>query len=83
MIVLASSVGNHSNKLFQAIHFEAFAKENNLRFINLTFGCDYLLGSPSTFTMWASYIGENSKYYHTTNRNDIPNNLSCFKVCNG
>lgn len=25
--------------------------------------CDYLLGPPSTFTMWASFIGH-AKYYH-------------------
>jgi hypothetical protein len=37
MILLVSSVGNHSNRLFQTIHFEAFAKENNLTYLNLTF----------------------------------------------
>jgi len=28
--------------------------------------CDYLIGPPSTFTLWASYIGKN-KYFHFTN----------------
>ncbi len=27
--------------------------------------CDYLIGPPSTFTMWASYIG-NARYFHIT-----------------
>ncbi len=31
--------------------------------------CDYLIGPPSTFTLWASYIG-NVKYYHVINKDD-------------
>jgi len=27
--------------------------------------CDYLIGPPSTFTLWASYLG-NARYYHLT-----------------
>lgn len=45
--------------------------------------CNYLIGPPSTFTMWASYIGDNTKYYHMKDSNDVPDRLSCFKVCNG
>jgi hypothetical protein len=31
--------------------------------------CDYLIGPPSTFTIWASYIGK-VKYYHIENASD-------------
>jgi hypothetical protein len=41
--------------------------------------CDYLIGPPSTFTMWASYIGK-VKYYHI--RNNSGNiNLNDFQYC--
>lgn len=32
--------------------------------------CDYLIGPPSTFTMWASYIGK-AKYFHIEDENSI------------
>jgi len=35
MIILLDGYGNHSNKLFQTIHFEAFCLENHLWFNNL------------------------------------------------
>lgn len=31
--------------------------------------CDYLVGPPSTFTMWASFVG-NAQYYHLRNPKD-------------
>jgi hypothetical protein len=31
--------------------------------------CDYLIGPPSTFTIWASYVGK-VKYYHIKNASD-------------
>ena len=37
MIVLSSSYGNHSNRLFQLIHFEAYAKETKQKFISVCF----------------------------------------------
>jgi hypothetical protein len=37
MIILAFGSGNHSNRLFQNIHFEAFCKENNIEYINPSF----------------------------------------------
>ena len=37
MILLVKHAGNHSNRLFQNIHFEAFALENKLIFLNTTF----------------------------------------------
>jgi hypothetical protein len=43
--------------------------------------CDYLIGPPSTFTMWASYIGK-VKYYHITNNNGNIN-LDDFNCCKG
>lgn len=45
--------------------------------------CDYLLGPPSTFTMWASYIGPKAKYYHMKDNKDFPSNISVFQECNG
>jgi len=29
--------------------------------------CDYLIGPPSTFTLWASYVGK-VKYFHLKNK---------------
>lgn len=43
--------------------------------------CDYLIGPPSTFTMWASYIGK-VKYYHIENDSGEIR-LSDFKYCKG
>lgn len=37
MIILSSSYGNHSNRLFQLIHFEAYAKETKQKFISVCF----------------------------------------------
>jgi len=45
--------------------------------------CDYLIGPPSTFTMWASYISKKTKYYHIQHSRDFPNDISDFVVCNG
>jgi hypothetical protein len=43
--------------------------------------CDYLIGTPSTFTLWASYVGK-VKYYHITN--DSGNiHLDDFNCCKG
>ena len=43
--------------------------------------CDYLIGPPSTFTMWASYIGK-VKYFHMKD-NSGKINLCDFTLCNG
>lgn len=43
--------------------------------------CDYLIGPPSTFTMWASYIGEVPLYHITSD--SISFNLDDFTVCGG
>jgi len=37
MIVLIKPFGNHSNRLMQNLHFEAFCLKNNLEFANATF----------------------------------------------
>lgn len=43
--------------------------------------CDYLVGPPSTFTLWASYIGR-TKYYHIVDpTSDLK--LDDFSICNG
>ena len=43
--------------------------------------CDYIIGPPSTFSMWASYIGE-TLLYHIEDKNDKIT-LEKFKVCDG
>lgn len=43
--------------------------------------CDFLIGPPSTFTLWASYIGK-TRYYHIENPSD-PISLSDFRHCYG
>ena len=43
--------------------------------------CDYIIGPPSTFSLWASYMGE-TLYYHILSDNDSMD-LNKFKVCNG
>ena len=43
--------------------------------------CDYLIGPPSTFTMWASYIS-NALYFHIKDEAGIVN-LDEFKHCDG
>jgi hypothetical protein len=37
MVVLVRSYGNHSNRLFQNLHFEAFCREHRIPFLNATF----------------------------------------------
>jgi len=43
--------------------------------------CDYIIGPPSTFSLWASYIGE-TPYYHFKDADDTIS-LDKFSVCNG
>ncbi len=43
--------------------------------------CDYLIGPPSTFTLWASYIG-GSEYFHMHDRSGEIS-LKQFSVCRG
>lgn len=44
--------------------------------------CDYIIGPPSTFSHWASYIG-NAECYHIQNSTDVQLKLENFKCCNG
>jgi hypothetical protein len=46
-----------------------FSKESAVADHYLMSKCDYLIGPPSTFTMWASYIGE-VPLYHIEQAND-------------
>lgn len=43
--------------------------------------CDYIVGPPSTFSMWASYIGQ-TKYCHIGSPNDVITRDS-FGICQG
>ena len=43
--------------------------------------CDYLIGPPSTFTGWASYIGEVPLLYMESN--NVNYSLDDFKIING
>lgn len=43
--------------------------------------CDYLIGPPSTFTLWASYIGH-VKYYHIQDKETYLS-LENFIICQG
>jgi hypothetical protein len=43
--------------------------------------CDYIIGPPSTFSLWASYIGE-TFYYHIKDENDNIT-MDKFKICIG
>jgi len=60
---------------------------NNIMFSNesvvvdhyLMSNCDYIIGPLSSFSMWASYIG-NKPYYHITNLNKIIS-LDDFRIC--
>lgn len=43
--------------------------------------CNYLIGAPSSFTMWASYLG-NVPLYHIKEKNQAVTR-ECFKICDG
>lgn len=43
--------------------------------------CDYIIGPPSTFSLWASYIGE-TYYYHICNKNVVLD-LKKFAIASG
>lgn len=45
--------------------------------------CDYVIGPPSTFTLWATYIGPKVRYYHMNHKNDFPISLEEFNEYNG
>lgn len=93
MCTLGDKIKNNYNKNYFFIIFsdedilinenEHIHKSTNEWYIDnfLMSKCDYLIGPPSTFTLWASYIGK-VKYYHITS--DSGNiNLSDFKYCKG
>lgn len=43
--------------------------------------CDFLIGPPSTFTLWASYLGK-TKFLHITDDSGIVD-LEAFTLCHG
>lgn len=59
------------------------SKSNNEWYIDhyLMSNCDYLIGPPSTFTSWASYMGK-VKMFHIETANDKLS-LDKFKYCGG
>ena len=56
---------------------------NNTWYVDhfLMSNCDYLIGPPSTFTLWASYIGKN-KYLHILDDSGIID-MNRLSFCNG
>jgi hypothetical protein len=81
-IILFSNDQNLNVQLYKAELKNVTFSQNNL-FVDhyLMSQCDYLIGPPSTFTMWASYIG-NTRYYHLENESDQIQ-LENFKICDG
>jgi hypothetical protein len=43
--------------------------------------CDFLIGPPSTFTLWASYLGK-TKFWHITDDSGVID-LDAFTLCQG
>ena len=74
-----------SNESFDAEFSEDTYVSNNKWYVDhyLMGLCDYLIGPPSTFTLWASYIGPKAKYFHMNHKNDLPVSLEDFKIYNG
>jgi len=72
-----------SNENINLKSSEIFLHSKNPWFIDhhLMSHCDYLIGPPSTFTLWASYIGK-KKYFHMLNESG---NISLeeFSYCRG
>lgn len=58
---------------------------NNTWFIDhhLMSLCDFLIGPPSTFSMWASYVSKKMKYFHMVDDKSYPKHISDFVRCNG
>ena len=85
-----------SNKLFKRAIFIIFSdettgfQENSHTIISdnewyvdhfLMSKCDFLIGPPSTFTIWASYIGKNKYYHIKDDSGEI--DLNRFSYCEG
>ncbi|MFT7343626.1 MAG: hypothetical protein ACI9XP_000200 [Lentimonas sp.] len=72
-----------SNEQIKIHENENVAVSKNEWFIDhhLMSCCNYLIGPPSTFTLWASYIGK-VPYYQIPNK-DAKISLNSFKYCNG
>lgn len=66
----------------EAVDFKGCLVSQNEWFVDhhLMMQCDYLIGPPSTFTMWASYIGR-VPYLHVTNDSSV--NIMQFSICDG
>ena len=67
MIILVRRYGNHSNRLIQNLHFEAFCKENDIEYINPTFfnmrkfyyePCKILKGLKGIFLLLSSFTND-------------------------
>jgi len=62
---------------------EYIYKSNNQWYVDhfLMSKCDFLIGPPSTFTLWASYMGK-VKYYHIKDDSGIID-INYFNFCRG
>jgi len=56
-------------------------KENAITDQFILSKCNYIIGPPSTFSLWSSYIGE-VPFYHFYNNNSVFQ-IDDFKICNG
>jgi hypothetical protein len=68
-------------KYFQSFRSIAFSKENEFVDYFLMSNCNLIIGPPSTFSLWASYIGE-VPYYHIKDP-EKPIALKDFEICGG
>jgi hypothetical protein len=78
-VIIFSNDSHLDHKLYKA-DFEdvIFSKESTIADHFLMSKCDYLLGPPSTFTMWASYMGEVPLYH--IEQADAALDLDSFKI---
>ncbi|RBL93322.1 alpha-1,2-fucosyltransferase [Chitinophaga flava] len=70
------------NKANYTQHFNVLFSENPVHVDHFLMSrCDYLIGPVSSFSLWASYIGE-TPLFHIRTANDVVT-LDKFKICDG
>ncbi len=71
-----------NSKLYESHSDSIYFSKNDVKSDHyLMSKCDYIIGPPSSFSMWASYIG-NTPFYHIRDKNKNFT-LSDFEICNG
>lgn len=71
-----------NSKLYESSANSIYISKNDVKSDHyLMSKCDYIIGPPSSFSMWASYIG-NTPFYHIRDKNKNFT-LSDFEICNG